>query len=145
MRKVIILAATMVLALALAGAAYAASYDGTREDNNFVETPRGDRAVMKAGDDRANGKSGADFLFGNDGVDRLYGEDGSDFLNGGDGEDELVGSRGDDTVYTGTEAEGFKTADEVQCGQGHDVVYLAGKGHASHNLQAGACEEVHSY
>ena len=86
-------------------------------------------------------------------MDRLYGEDGSDTLNGGDGddpivggegEDELVGSRGDDTIYTGTEAGGDKVSDEVQCGDGHDVVYLAGQDHASHNLQAGKCEEIHN-
>ena len=153
-RRAILLVATAALVLSSASVAYAASYDGTRGDNRFVGTDRGDRAVMRAGDDYANGKGGADFLFGNDGVDRLYGEDGSDSLNGGDGddlivggegEDELVGSRGDDTIYTGTEAEGDKTADEVQCGDGHDVVYLAGQGHSAHNLQAGACEEINSY
>ncbi len=77
-------------------------------------------------------------------MDRLYGEDGSDLLNGGDGDD-LIGSRGDDTIYTGTEADGDKTSDEVQCGDGHDVVYLAVGDHSAHNLQAGKCEEINNY
>ena len=56
MRKTIILAMVMVLALALAGTAYAATFAGTRGDNTFVGMDRGDRAVMRAGDDQANGK-----------------------------------------------------------------------------------------
>ncbi len=48
MRKMIILAMVIVLALAFAGATYAATYDGTRGDNTFVGTDRGDRAVMRA-------------------------------------------------------------------------------------------------
>jgi hypothetical protein len=46
---------------------------------------------------------------------------------------------------TGTEADGDKTSDEVQCGDGHDVVYLAGGDHSAHNLQAGKCEEINNY
>lgn len=110
MRKAIILAVTM--ALALAGAAYAATYDGSRHSDRFVGTSQGDRAVMRAGNDYANGKANADFLFGNDGRDLLNGGDGNDLIVGGD-EDELVGSRGDDTIYTGAEADGDKESDEV--------------------------------
>lgn len=154
MRKTTTLAAMVVLVLAFAGAAYAATYEGTRGDDRFVGADRGDGAVLRAGDDYANGKGGADSLFGNDGNDRLFGQDGTDLLNGGDGndlivggegEDELVGSRGDDTIYAGTTTEGDKVSDEVQCGEGYDAVFLSGGDHSSHNLQAGACEESNSY
>ena len=147
---------TLIVALLaiFATAAYAAVYEGTSGDDRFIGTPQTDRAVMKAGDDLARGLDRADFLFGNAGDDELYGNDGSDFLDGGrdndllvggNGEDELVGSYGDDTIYTGTLAEGDKVPDEVQCGEGYDVVYLSGNDHASHNTQADKCEEINQY
>jgi hypothetical protein len=136
------------------GAALAATFDGTQGDDRFIGTPEGDRAVMRAGDDFARGFGDSDFFFGNAGNDELYGDAGSDLLNGGIGddllvggtrEDELIGHDGDDTIYTGTLTEGDRVSDEVQCGAGYDVVYLSGGDHASHNTQAGFCEEIHQY
>jgi Ca2+-binding RTX toxin-like protein len=153
-RPTLMIALTAVLLALFASVAYAATFDGTSGNDRFIGTPQSDRAVMKAGDDLARGLDRSDSFFGNAGNDELYGNDGSDFLDGGrgddllvggNGEDELVGSYDDDTIYTGTLTEGDKVSDEVQCGDGYDVVYLSGGDHASHNVQAGKCEEIHQY
>ena len=143
----------MLVAL-FAGAAYAVSYEGNGDDNTFIGTPQTDRAIMKGGNDYAEGRGRSDSLFGNGDNDELYGDEGSDFVNGGTendylvggtGEDEIVGSYGDDTIYSGTEEAGDKVSDEIQCGAGYDIVFLSGGDHASHNLQAGKCEEINHY
>jgi Ca2+-binding RTX toxin-like protein len=154
-RRPVLMVALIVALLALfATAAYAAVFDGTSGADRFTGTPNTDRAVMKAGNDTARGLGKADFLFGNSGNDKLYGGEGSDLLNGGidsdllvggTGEDELVGSYGNDTIYTGPLEDGDKVSDEVQCGDGFDVVYLSGGDHASHNTQAGKCEDINQY
>jgi hypothetical protein len=50
------------------------------------------------------------------------------------------------TIYTGTGTEGDRFSDEVRCGGGYEVLYLSGRDHASHNLEAkDTCEEIHNY
>jgi hypothetical protein len=52
------------------------------------------------------------------------------------------GERGNDTIYTGTPSDGDAMADEVRCGNGHDVVYLDGKDNANHNETGDSCKEI---
>lgn len=151
MKRITFLATTIGLLLMLiAGAAQAAVMVGTGGDNQILGTPRGDNIRAKGGNDVVDSLAKADFVFGNDGLDVLSGGDGSDLLNGGDGddtivggdgEDELVGSRGDDTIYSGDD----KLADEVQCGEGHDIVYVSGPDHQAGSLQRAKCEEIKSF
>ena len=153
-QSILTVALIAVLVALCASAAYALTFTGTSADEDFVGTPQTDRATMKGGDDTAQGLGRADSLFGNTGNDELDGGQGTDEVDGGTGndllvggigEDELVGSDGDDTIYTGTLEDGDKVSDEVQCGDGHDVVFLSGGDHASHNNQRDKCEEINHY
>lgn len=153
-RRAILLLATVTLALASAGVAYAGVFEGTRASNHYVGTPKSDRVELYAGNDTALGRAGSDKLFGGRGADRLDGEDGrdtllghagNDVLVGGPGEDQLFGASGNDTIYTGTLEEGDKESDEISCGDGsEDTVYVSGQDHSGHNIDS-SCENVVSY
>ena len=129
------------MVLALAAPAFAINQEGTRADETLVGTE--DR-------DNLRGKGGNDRLEGLGGKDKLFGGTGNDTLVGGTGEDYLEGGPGDDVIYTGTETEGDKQADEYSCGDGYDIVYVSGKDHSTHTNTSGApqdntCEEIRRY
>jgi len=109
MKKVVLLAITAALALALATpAAWAHLVEGTSGPDT-IQTGDGpdtlwgkggnDRLLAGGGNDRLYGMVGNDRLFGQGGEDQLYGGPGDDFLNGGDDgvSDEFFGGRGTDT------------------------------------------------
>ena len=157
LRKIMLLAATFAMVLALAGPALAGTFwQGTNGNDTKRGTDSADTLRGKGGNDRLYGLGAIDELSGNSGKDKLYGAQGADHIDGGSGGDLIVGgtgadniqaATGNDTIYTGTKEEGKDgSSDEVRCGPGHDVVYLSGQDHAAHNLEAkDVCEEIHNY
>ena len=151
MRKIMLLAATFAMVLALAG-----PWIGTNDDDRKKGTEKADTMMGMGGNDTLSGMGAIDELSGNRHADRLYGGDGADHIDSGsggdlivagDGADNIQAASGDDTIYTGTKEEGKDgDSDEVRCGPGYDVVYLSGQDHAAHNLEAkDVCEEINNY
>jgi len=91
--------------------------------------------------------TGFDDEFGGDGNDTLNGSNGDSYIDGGRGNDVLVGGTGKDLL---ADTEGDNTfrardgqADDIWCGNGHDVVY-ADPLDVIHPAWAGggACDDV---
>ena len=154
MRKVTIIATTVMLMVALsAGAAFAATIVGHPWAETLTGTAKSDTISGMGGGDRLNGKAGDDFLYGNTGHDGLYGGAGDDTVRGGmgddraeeravyggEGDDKLHGDDGDDALYGGPGSdriyggagddligsEGDGKADVVDCGPGADAVKVS--------------------
>ena len=106
----------VTLALALAGAAFAAPA-GTDQPDVLVGTRGADWIRGGGGGDAIYSLAGDDVVFGDEGRDQLWGGRGEDVLYGGPGQDTLVGRWDDDRLYT---RDG--TRDFVHCGHGRDVV-----------------------
>jgi Ca2+-binding RTX toxin-like protein len=99
-RTGLLLAATALLMVALAGAALAATIDGDRRDNRLVGTERADTIRGLRGDDTVHGRGGADTL------------------SGGVGDDTVRGAEGDDALLM---RDGVAGNDIVRCGPGQDT------------------------
>ena len=84
-----------------------------------------DTIVGGSGDDYLEGGAGKDRLTGGAGNDTLVGGGGGDILRGGRGDDVILGGTGDDTVYFEL---GLDGNDQVDLGQGRDVVVFKGSG-----------------
>ena len=102
--------ATVLLVVALAGAALAAAIDGDRRDNRLVGTERADTVRGLGGDDAVYGRGGADRLVGGLGNDTVY---------GGDGDDNLL------------MRDGVAGNDTARCGTGQDTARVDSMGEAS--------------
>ena len=133
--------------LLVASVAYAANIRGDNGPDTLAGTKKADTIRGLGGADEISGLRGKDRLFGDSGTDFIDGGSGGELMVGGTGSDILFGASGNDTIYTGTKTEGKdRASDEVRCGGGYDVVYLSGRDHASHNVEAkDVCEEIHNY
>ena len=111
-------ALTLVIALAMAGLAYAKNIAGTAGPDRLVGTPKAD--MLK-------GKGGRDTLIARRGADRLFGGRGPDTLRPGPGRDEIntrrngysAGGQGNDRILARD-----NTADLIDCGAGRDTVFV---------------------
>lgn len=94
--------------------------------NTYINGGAGnDTIVGGLGDDYLEGGTGKDRLTGGAGNDTLVGGGGGDILRGGRGDDVILGGTGDDTVYFDL---GLDGNDQVDLGQGRDVVVFTGSG-----------------
>jgi Ca2+-binding RTX toxin-like protein len=104
----------------------------------------GDRLEGDEGDDAITGDAGNDQIDGGDGNDQLDGGSGNDLLVGGDGNDTIVGGSGIDTVQAGAGDDVIRAADDsadnVDCGDGNDTVYVESDAPARDTLTN--CETV---
>jgi len=116
-RAVVAVALALLMATALAGAAWAATKVGTNDSNSMLGTGGPDKLYGLGGYDVLESKGGSDKLYGGAGRDEVYGGPGRDYLVGGSGpENWLGGGRGGDTIEA---VDGEK--DFIQCGAGFDV------------------------
>jgi hypothetical protein len=90
----------IVVAVAGAGAAWAATIKGSERADRLTGTPR------------------PDAIFGHGGGDRLLGLAGNDLLDGGLGRDSLNGGKGNDRIWSAQD----QLRDAVSCGGGRDLV-----------------------
>jgi Ca2+-binding RTX toxin-like protein len=112
-RAVVTVALALLLAAALAGAAYAATLVGTNGSNALIGSRGSDIIYGLNGYDVLEGKAGADELYAGKGTDEAYGARGADYLVGGTGFDQLYGQQGNDIIEA---ADGMR--DDVVCGAG---------------------------
>jgi hypothetical protein len=125
-RALLILGTTLLVLIALSGAALAASK--VCSTNPCVGTNGADRLKGDAqkneiralrGADYITGKKKADELYGNRGKDEVRANNGRDRVFGGQGRDHLYGGGGNDTMNA---RDGYK--DHVNCGLGTDSAYV---------------------
>lgn len=140
MRKLIVLVASLALALLLGSSVVLADViNGTAGDDKLNGTSRSDSIFGFGGNDTIYGSrglddlwggSGADSLWGQGGNDTLHGEGGNDTLNGGpkvdelrgdDGVDRLNGGDGNDRLYD--KDANTSERDRFNCGPGEDFVW----------------------
>jgi Ca2+-binding RTX toxin-like protein len=104
----------------------------------------GDRLEGDEGDDTITGDAGNDQIDGGSGNDQLDGGSGNDLLVGGDGSDTIVGGSGVDTIQAGAGDDVIRAADDsadnVDCGDGNDTVYVESDAPARDVLTS--CETV---
>lgn len=108
MRKIVVLLASMSLAVLLVGGiAWAATIsciegadrcEGTEEDDTINGSRGGDSILGYGGHDILRGEDGSDSLVGGRGNDKLHGDLASDVLHGGAGNDVMYGEQGPDTL-----------------------------------------------
>lgn len=144
------LSALVVLVIAGAPGASAATIRGTSDDDRIVGTPRNDDVLARGGDDVVITHEGRDFVSGGGGADRIvtgrgqdtaFGAAGDDVLRGGRGNDSLTdwvptsfdseGPADDDRIYGGPGADSIgitRGSDVVHAGPGDDRVRLADDG-----------------
>lgn len=128
-RIMLMVAMVAALAIMLAAPALAQAFRGTDGSDTIVGTERHDLIL---------GRGGHDTLSGRGGTDDINGGSGRDVIRGGDGEDLLRGAAGRDTIYAGDD----KDSDEIRCGSGFDIAYVAGNDHSRNNITG--CEDVRS-
>lgn len=118
MRKTILLLASMMTTLVLAGGlALAATIDCTAGLDSCVGTDDPDTINGSEKRDRIFGLDGDDTLLGNGGNDRLTGGFDNDIMKGNGGEDRLIGGPDSDTMNGGT------GGDTLASSQGNDKLY----------------------
>jgi Ca2+-binding RTX toxin-like protein len=158
----------MACVLVAAGAAMAATINGTQGPDVIHGTGKADTISAGAGDDVVYGQGGNDTIRGNSGLDRLYGGLGNDYLSvgrdsggayGRAGNDTLLstgaefgayleGGRGNDTFWSDNSATvdpPVGTDDVISCGAGRDVVHgdEADEGKGSGAFEDAGCEVVY--
>ena len=111
MRKIIILAAMLAIALVAAVPALAVARSGGSGDDVLYGTN---------GRDALSGGSGHDYMDGLGGADTLSGGSGEDVLYGGSGRDTLSGGSNNDVIHDAFD--GVK--DTVYCGSGYDTAVV---------------------
>lgn len=109
MRKIIILAAMLAMALVAAVPALAVTKDGGSGNDTLLGTN---------GRDALSGGSGNDILYGYGAADALSGGSGSDSIYGGLGQDTISGGSGGDFIDDGNDG----VRDTIDCGSGTDTV-----------------------
>ncbi len=142
MKKVMVLAVMLALALVVAAPAMAAHLaglnikQGSGGDDVLVGTNRADGLFGRNGDDVLYGRGGGDFLDADSsmnnnvrgtGRDVVYGQGGPDDIYGGLNRDVLYGQGGNDEItdgrYNGTNpTRGDNARDAIFCGPGRDTV-----------------------
>ena len=116
-RAVVAVALELLMAAALGGAAWAATFVGTAKLDQLIATRNDDTFYGLDGWNYMEGKPAADELYGGNGSDTLKGMYGNDYLVGGRGHDEIEGWQGNDHIEA---ADGRR--DFVGCGPGDDYV-----------------------
>jgi hypothetical protein len=156
MRRVVLLLASMSMALLLASGVALAVNQIRCDGGECLGTPRNDEMLGSLrhdviyglkGDDRMWGRTGRDDVYGFKGDDRATGGSGIDKVSGGDGRDTLLdGPLGDssrDTVNGGAGSDTLNTrnspasVDVLDCGAGHDIAKVDRKDIVGRN-----CEDV---
>jgi Ca2+-binding RTX toxin-like protein len=112
-RAVVTVALALLMAAALAGAAWAATFVGTAGPDELIGTRNTDTIYGLNGFDDISGKPGDDELYGGKGEDSLHGGKGADYLVGGSKLDTFFGGNGNDFIDA---ADGGP--DDVLCGTG---------------------------
>lgn len=121
MRRIMVLVAiTGAMLLSLGGAALAANFVGTQQDDTIFGTNRADRI---------DGLNGNDDLFGSRGNDKIQGGDKDDQVVGGRDSDTLFGGEGEDVVFGGSTPDFLSTVDGkedmlIDCGGGVDKALI---------------------
>jgi Ca2+-binding RTX toxin-like protein len=113
-RAVVAVVLALLMATALAGAAWAAERVGTNGPDTLIGTEGPDVIYGLSGFDSLNGKAGDDELYGGKGEDTLSGGRGADYLVGGSSLDTFFGGNGNDFIDA---ADGG--LDDVLCGRGN--------------------------
>lgn len=122
--------AAMLALMLTAGAALAATLNGTSSSDGLYGTSADDTIKGFDGPDGLYGYGGNDIIRGGKGADRIEGGEGNDNLKGGNGGywqgkyqgDLILGGPGNDYVNS----VGDDTGDHVDCGAGTDTVKRPG-------------------
>ena len=136
-RTGLLLAATALLMVALAGAALAATIDGDRRDNRLVGGEEADTIRGLGGNDTVYGRGDEDTLRGYSGDDTVGGGDGDDTIIGGPGRDTVRGEGGFDFLRMRDGVDGNDTA---HCGAGIDAARVDSREDAEE--AAATCETL---
>jgi Ca2+-binding RTX toxin-like protein len=112
-RAVVAVALALLMATALAGAAWAATQVGTNGPDTLKGTKRSDIVYGLNGKDSLFGKPGGDELYAGKGIDFVFGNRGADYIVGGTGYDGLYGDRGNDLIVAND-----GRLDDIYCGSG---------------------------
>lgn len=96
-------------------------FTGTKFDDTWSGTAKGDHARGLAGNDALAGLGGGDRIWGGLGADTVSGGDGNDFLWPGPGADKVDAGAGNDRIFA---ADNDRTIDTITCGGGKDRVIL---------------------
>jgi hypothetical protein len=114
-RAVVAVALALLMATALAGAAWAATKVGTNGSDLLIGTKARDAIYGLDGPDDVLGRANNDRLYGGSDSDEIRGNRNADYIVGGQGPDDLFGGRGTDVIEA---ADGFHEQDFVDCGPG---------------------------
>jgi len=122
----LILATTLLVVMALSGAALAATK--TCSANPCVGTNGADRLKGNATRNEIRALRGTDYIAGKPRADELYGGRGQDEVRAGNGRDRVFGGRGEDQLYGGGGNDTMNAQDaykdNVNCGLGTDTAYV---------------------
>ena len=117
-RAGVAVALALLIAAALAGAAWAATKVGTNDSDLLIGTGARDTLYGLNGPDDILGRAGNDTLYGGSDSDEIQGGRNADYIVAGQGPDDLFGGRGTDGIEA---AYAFHEQDLVNCGPGlHD-------------------------
>ena len=112
-------ALTLLMATALAGAAWAATLVGTVGPDEIASTSKAETIYSLDGRDSLSGRGAGDELYGGRGRDILLGRFGPDYIVGGRGQDRLYGGPG---MLGGPGNDRIEAADgqhdSIDCGPG---------------------------
>ena len=114
-RVLLIMAVQLLLATALAGAAWAATKVGTNGSDLLIGTNARDTIYGLDGPDDVLARANNDRLYGGSDSDEIHGGRNADYIVAGQGPDDLFGGRGTDVIEA---ADGFHEQDFVDCGPG---------------------------
>lgn len=117
-----VFAVVLMASLLASGIAYAASFTGTRGDDNIRGTADRDEIYGLGGDDELRGLRGQDEIYGGSGKDEIYGGTFPDEIYGGSGNDEIFGQKGNDYINGGT------GRDNINGNAGNDYINSADDG-----------------
>ena len=122
MRRITTIATTLMMTMALSGAALAARVEGNNANDTLTGTNQADTIHSCGGQDVVWALSGRDQVRGGSNADQLYGQRYGDTLFGGKGQDRLYGGYGDDhLVGRDLNSSGIGQRDVLDCGPGYDT------------------------
>jgi Ca2+-binding RTX toxin-like protein len=156
MRRVVLLLASISMALLLASGVALAVNQIRCDGGECLGTPRNDEMLGSLRHDVIYALKGDDRMWGRTGGDDVYGFNGNDWATGGSGIDKVSGGDGRDTLLDGPHQDSSRDAvnggngrdtlisrnapasvDVLNCGAGHDIAKVDNKDIVSSN-----CEDV---
>ena len=117
-RAGLVAALALLMAMALAGVAYAENIGGTPGNDYLLGTVKDDLIRGRGGDDYVRALVGEDLLRGGPGDDVVRGGGANDKIYPGEGPDIVFAGAGDDKIY----ARDTDSLDTIDCGGGFDKV-----------------------